>query len=52
MTVQRKNDLDKIQIYIKKLQEIKNFLQQAHYQECGFDKMELRVNRYWSKALN
>jgi len=50
MTVKRKNDLDKVQVYIKRLQEIKSFLQQAHYEERRIPETSLRVNRYWSRA--
>ncbi|GEM_PF-6712483 len=50
MTVQRKNDLTKIQAYIKKLQEIKTFLQQAHYEEGTMPSVSFKVNRYWSKV--
>ncbi len=48
MTVRRKKDLDRIQTYIKKLQEIKFFLEQAHYEEKGIGDFELRVKTYWA----
>lgn len=51
MTIQRKNDLDKIQIYIKRLQEIKTFLELAHYEEKGVDKRPIRVNEYWAAKV-
>ena len=50
MTVKRKNDLEKIHVYIKKLQEIKSFLELAHYEESGAPKVPLRVNKYWGSA--
>lgn len=49
MTVRTKNDLDKVQLYIQKLQEIKGFLQQARFEEKEEnDRLDLRVNCYWN----
>lgn len=49
MTVRTKNDLDKVQLYIQKLQEIKGFLQQARFEEQERqDSLDLRVNCYWN----
>ncbi len=52
MTLKRKNDLNKVQTYISKLQEIKSFLQQAHYEESGVNHLDLRVNCYWNDNSN
>ncbi len=51
MTVRTKNDLDKVQLYIQKLQEIKGFLQQAQFEEQKEkDALDLRVNCYWNNV--
>lgn len=53
MTVRTKNDLDKVQLYIQKLQEIKGFLQQARFEDREMsDEPNLRVNCYWEQSLN
>lgn len=53
MTVRTKNDLDKVQLYIQKLQEIKGFLQQTRFEEKAEKAtFNLRINCYWEQGFN
>ena len=51
MTVKRKTDLERVQVYIRRLQEIKSFLQQVGYEKRereGSDEFQIRT--YWTNA--
>lgn len=49
MTVKRKKDLDKVQTYIKKLAELKSFLEDVNYEETQDRLADLKVRMYWAK---
>lgn len=49
MTVKRKKDLDRVQAYIKKLAELKTFLESVNYEETQNQMTNLKVRMYWAK---
>jgi len=46
MTIESRQDMQMLQTYIRKLQEIRTFLQRANAPE-GSPQRQMKVNEYW-----